>query len=168
MKKRWKILIAVIVLLVIAACILFYTRPRTIEQRYPVLDLSQCVRISGDYRNGTGEEFVSFDITPDDPHFEELIELLRSPSFRTKLYNMFPPETKTYQGSAFYWDVVLTFDDVTFPDGHTVSGDLLRVTNFFGDLELHFDGRSTFCRTSNQEQWLNDVMNVISLYSVSN
>ena len=52
--------------------------PLTIEQRYPVLDLSQCTLIHGYFNDGTGVEDIPFAIAPDDPRFGDVIELLQA------------------------------------------------------------------------------------------
>ena len=48
----------------------------TIEQRYPVLDLSHCTLIQGYFSDGSNAEDVPFVIAPDDPRFGDVIELL--------------------------------------------------------------------------------------------
>ena len=35
---------------------------------------------------------------------------------------------------------------------------MLHLNNFFGDLDLRFDGETWPIRTADQEQWLSDVM----------
>lgn len=167
MKKRVKTTFFVIVLFCIVAFVLVYTRPLTIEQRYPVLDISQCTQIRGYYYDGTDIEDTPFTIYPDDPHFDEMIELFRSAAFKTKLRNIFPRGTKThlYSDGDYEWEVMFRFEDVLFPSGDMGSGDMLHIRNFFGDIDLSFDGEQVNCSVKNQEQWLKDVMSIIVQYS---
>lgn len=94
MKKKTKCLAAAAILAggLLAAAI--YTRPRTIAQRYPFLDLDQCIQIHGYYSEGIQAEDTRFLITPEDPHFKEALRLFGSPAFRTKLGNLLPAEQK--------------------------------------------------------------------------
>ena len=166
MKKRVITIILILVLLCIVAFVLVYTRPLTIEQRYPVLDISQCTQIRGYYYDGTDTENTPFTIYPDDPHFDEIVELFQSAAFETKLRNIFPQGTKThpYSKGDFKWEVMFGFEDVLFPSGDMGSGDMLHIRNFFGDIDLSFGGEQVNCSVKNQEQWLKDVMNVITQY----
>ena len=166
MKKRFFTAFIALVLLCIAAAALIYIRPLTIEERYPVLDLSSCTLISGYFRDGADAENTRFTISMDDPDFEEMIELFRSAQFKTKLQNILPGGTKThrYQDGDFEWEVVFRFEDVLFPTGDVGSGDMLHVSNFFGDINLFFDGEQVECSVKNQSQWLKDVMAVVTQY----
>ena len=161
-KKR---MIAVLLLCIVVA-ILIYTRPLTIEERYPVLDLSQCTLISGYFDNGTGVEDTRFTISPEDPHFDELMERFRSTEFRTSLRTIFFRGVKIhpYQDGDYKWEVMLRFEDVLFPSGDIGSGDMLHISNFYGDIDLSFDGQQVECSVKNQDEWLNNVMSIITRY----
>ena len=166
MKKRILTAFLALVLLCIAAAVLIYTRPLTIEERYPVLDLSSCTLISGYFRDGADAEDTRFTISPDDPHFDEMIELFQSAEFKTRLGNILPDRTKThrYQDGDFKWEVMLRFEDVLLPTGDVGSGDMLHISNFFGDINLFFDGEQVECSAKNQSQWLKDVMSIVTQY----
>jgi len=167
MKKRVKTTFFVTVLFCIAAFVLVYTRPLTIEQRYPVLDISQCTQIQGYYYDGTGVEHIHFTIYPDDIHFDEIIEQFQVTAFKTKLRNIFPRGTKThrYNKGDFQWEIMFRFEDILFPSGDMGSGDMLHIRNFYGDIDLFFDGEQVNCSVKNQEQWLEDVMSILVQYS---
>ena len=169
MKKKTKCLAAAAILAggLLAAAI--YTRPRTIAQRYPFLDLDQCIQIHGYYSEGIQAEDTRFLITPEDPHFKEALRLFGSPAFRTKLGNLLPRRTKTHRYSEgdFQWIVLFRFESVLFPSKDTGTGDLLHVNNFYRDLTLHSDGETVQCGFSGQEPWTRDVMDIITLYPVS-
>lgn len=172
MKKKLKFAVLSALALIFTVFALFYTRPLTIEQRYPFLDFSKCRQIRGylhSYSDNNGEiEDQQFIITPDQPHFEQLIASFRSAEFKTRLSNLLPDGTKfhRYEDGDFKWNVTLRFDDVKFPNGEISRGDFLRIENFFGDLELHFSGESIKCSTENQKQWINEIMDIVSLYIV--
>ena len=170
MKKRVKAIIVVAVLLCAALCALVYTRPLTIEQRYPVLDLSQCTQIRGDYYDGTGTRLTQFVIEPEDPHFDGMLELLQSAGFRTRLENLIPfprgAQTHLAREGDFQWSVMLRFEGVQFPGGDVGSGDMLHIRNFYGKIDLSFDGEQVSCTVKDQEQWLTDVMDIITQYAV--
>ena len=166
MKKRMKVIFIAVAIFCMAAAVLAYTRPLTIEQRYPVLDLSQCTLIRGYFNDGTSVEATNFTIAPDDPHFDEMIKLFQSAVFKTRLRNIFPQGSKThlYEDGDFKWFVMFQFEDVLFPNGDMGSGDMLHINNFFGDVDLFFDGKQVNCSVKNQEQWLKDVMSIIVQY----
>ena len=168
MKKRGKLILFAVILTCVIIFIFAYTRPFTIETRYPVLKVSQCTQIRGYYRDNISTiEPVAFVISPDDPHFDELIEIFHSTTFRTTLRNIFPAGTKThlYSEGDFQWSIMLRFEDVLFPDGSVGNGDMFHIDNFFGDIKIQFDGEMTQCSVKNQEQWLKDVMSIIAQYS---
>jgi len=75
-----------------------------------------------------------------------------------------PQGTKTHltKDGDFKWDVMFEINDVEFPDGSVVSGTLISVNNFFGVLEVHFDGDVWRCTTRDKKEWLSDVMSLIS------
>ena len=163
MKKR---IIAACIALGIVIAAFIYTRPLTNEKRYPVIDLSQCTLISGYFYDGTGVENERFTISPDDPHFGKLIDLFRSTKFRTRLGNILPRGTKIHphQDGDYKWEVMFRFENVLFPSGDMGSGDMLHISNFFGDIDLFFDGQQAACSVKKQDEWLNDVMSIITQY----
>jgi len=172
MKKKLKFAVLSALAFGFIAFGLFYTRPLTIEQRYPFLDFSKCIQIRGylhSYGDDSGEiEDQQFIITPDQPHFEQLIASVRSAEFKTELSNLLPDGTKfhRYEDGDFKWNVTMRFDDTEFPNGEISRGDFLRIENFFGDLELHFGGENIDCTVSDKQQWVKDIMDIISLYVV--
>ena len=166
MKKR--IIAACIALGIVLAAFVYtrHTRPLTIEERYPVIDLSQCTLISGYFNDGTGDENERFTISPDDSHFDELIDLFQSAEFRTRLRNILPRGIKIHplQDGDYKWEVMFRFENVLFPSGDIGSGDMLHISNFFGDIDLSFDGQQVECSVKKQDEWLDDVMSIITQY----
>ena len=163
-KKRVKAVITGAILLAVLAFCLVYTRPLTIEERFPMLEMSECTRIKGYYSNGQAAEESSFVIYPEDPCFSEMIALFEAPAFHTRLKNLLPMGTRIHRAEEgdFEWELIFRFEDVRFPSGDMGRGDMLHIRNFFGDLTLHFDGESTRCSVKEQEQGLRDVMDRIT------
>ena len=166
MKKYLKYIISGAVIICLVCACLIYTRPQTIEQRYPYLSVSDCTEISGYYYAYTSSDTddMEFNIGADDEHFSELIELVQSAKFKTRLTNILPHTIDTHQLSDgdFKWELMLKFDNLSFPSGDTGSGYILHITNFFGKLSFSFDGEETLCSVNDQEQWVENIMNLIS------
>ena len=166
-KKKWAIFGAALLLFAVFA--LFYTRPQTIEQRYPFLDLTRCTRISGDFDRYYVKLSVplhgEFSIGPDDARFDELLQLLRETKFRTKLTNLIPTfgaRTHEVREGDFRWNVQLRLEDIVFPNGDTGTGDMLRINNFFGDVEVTFDMENRRCTVNHQDAWLKAVLDCVT------
>ena len=146
----------------------FYTRPQTIEQRYPFLDLTQCTRISGDYDmyvTASASNQRRFSIGPDDARFEELLRLFREAKIRTKLTNLIPMYGMRYHTKRegdFQWTVWLQLENVVFPNGDTRTGDMLQFYNFFGDVDVAFDMENRRCTVNHQDAWLKAVLDCIT------
>ena len=162
-KKIRRIILLIIAALLIAAA-LIYTRPMTIAQHCPGLDLSECQQIRGYYHDGTTVALVQFILEPEDPAFAQVMELFEGRTFRRSLRSLLPQGTRTHrtQEGDFQWEVYFRFEQVPLPDGSTVSGDILQFNNFYGELDLSFDGDSWRVTTSKQKQWLTEVMKVIT------
>lgn len=165
MKKR--VLWIVGVILVIAACF-FYTRPRTLEERYPYLDISQCYEINGYCFTAFETEDLAFIIQSEDADFDRLLSMIRSAKLKTQLRNLLPQGTRThsYSPGDYCWDVFLAVDDVPLPDGSVISGDVIHIKNFFGSLSIIFNGEIVQCSLDQQDQWTKNIMDVLSLYIV--
>lgn len=169
MKKYLKVLVPVLVLLVAAV---IYTRPQTIEQRWDELDLTECTQISGRYyiydaNDGKDKEDILFTLTPDDPEFGAIIELMGGTGFRTRLRNLLPSGTRThsYREGDFHWEVELHFDsDIELPSGDIVRGARVWIDNFYGDLTIDFlDDDNIRVRVADQKKWLAEVLELIAI-----
>ena len=166
MKNKLGHIIVVIVIICIIVFCLIYTRPRTIEQRYPYLDISKCTRIEGSYTEGANSDHISFAIDPGAEHFNELIETIRSTKFNTRLKNILPKGTRIhhYTEGDINWEIECCFDSVTLPDGSTSSGSILGIQNFFGDLTITVNGEIVSCSVENEKQWAQKIMDIITQY----
>ena len=164
MRRKQKLAIWGTVILCIAAACLMYTRPRTIQQRYPYLNLSACSEISGFFYAAPDADDTEFHIRADDARFSELLELIQTAKLKTRLTNLLPQGTKIHRLSDgdFKWELMLYLDPVSFPNGDTGRGYILHFSNFFGDLSFSFDGKQTRFAVKDQAQWLERVKILIS------
>lgn len=162
--KKIKIIISTTLLLTLLVCVLLYTRPVTLAQLCSGVDISQCVSVSGYFFIAPSVEHSRFEIDKDDERFSQIVELFEPRKFRRSLVSLLPQGTKTHltQNGDFNWEVLFEINDVTFPDGSVNSGTLISVSNFFGVLEIHFNGDVWRCTTSDKKEWLRDVMSLIS------
>ena len=158
--KKAFLLISVTVLLL--AAYLIYSRPMTIQQRYPMLDLEQCTDLRGYYEIG-GQGRIEFTVDKNSEDFETLCTLLYEQAYRRSLKDLLPHGTRTYRvlPEDFEWEVFFQFKDVAFPDGSHTSGRILRVDYWYGELDIHFYGDIVSCSTKQQESWAKTVLDII-------
>ena len=163
-KKNIKLIVCAIIVICIVATCLIYTRPQTIAQRYPILNIADCTEMKGYYFVAPGVEDTQYHISADDSRFAELIQLIQSAELRKKLSNFLPQGTKTHMLSDgdFKWELMLNFNDVEFPSGSHGSGYMLHLRNFFGDISISFDGEQIWYSVSNQDEWVKEIMEIIS------
>lgn len=163
MKKGIHTAIIAAVVLIIAAVTAYFLRPMTIEERYPYLDMEHCTQIWGYYGTDLERELVPFVIRRGDPQFEQAMELFRPTVFRFRLGSLFSSGIKIHKNGLgdFRWEANFQFDRVVFPNGDTGRGDILHVTNFYGDIELSCDGEQMGCNVDHKEQWLKDVLTLL-------
>lgn len=160
-KRSIPMIIAAIVLILY----LWYTMPKTMEQLYPYLDLSECTGITVWYEDGTSTDMTEVKLTAKEA--APLLELFESRTFRRTLSSIFPRGTWTHQttpGSEndFQWELIFFFEDVTLPDGSGGSGALLHFNNFYGKLEVSSDDKGYHhLTTSGKDAWLQEVMDAI-------
>lgn len=159
-KKHVRIGFAALVLAVLAAG-LWYSRPLTIEELCPGIQLGACTGAVADYTSysgpGAAEETLNLPIEGDG--LPPLLELLQGRKFRRP--PLFLPAGRrgshTIRAGDFKWHMGLAFEDVPVRGG-TGSGFVVRLDNFFGELELSFDDKIWRVGTPDQEQWAADVL----------
>ena len=141
MKKTVLIIVAVLVIALLV-CALIYTRPMTLAQLCPGVDVSQSEAVRGYYFTAPGVEDTYYEIDKDDERFSRIIEAFATRKFRRSLTGLLSNGTKThlYQDGDFKWELMFVMEDVEFPDGNIHSGPLSSVSYFFGALELHYNG----------------------------
>lgn len=172
-KKRILAALAIIAALVVFC--LWYTRPITLEELYPGLDLSSCdeIRILSAAYHPTSSaqdpEEYQFTLSWGDPDFSLMLSKFQNRTFRRSLLDLLPRGTWTHapQAGDFKWALALHFSKAySLPDGSGVSGDLIQFSDFYGKLELSHDGNTWRCTTAGMDQWLSDVMDVIKTHQV--
>ena len=99
-----------------------------------------------------------------------MIKMTEGAVFRRRLKNILPQETKTHRYSEgdCSWQLIFCFDVTELPDGSTVSGDVLCIENFFGDISVTFNGRTALCSVNQQEQWTEGITDTISQHIADN
>ena len=162
-----KLIVRTVIGLLLCAGIVFalvYTRPMTVADLCPGLDLLQCQGIRGYYRIDPDVENISFTLRAGDDAFMPLLAQFRERKFRRSLLSLLPNSTKIHPitDGDYKWELFFQFDDVILPDGSTVSSDLLHFNNFYGILELHYGKETWRCTTSDLDIWLSDVMYILS------
>ncbi len=162
--KKIKIIIFAALFLTLLVCMLFYTRPMTLAQLCSGVDITECVSVSGYFFLAPSVEDSRFEIYKDDERFSQIVELFETQKFRRSLVNLLPQGTKTHltKDGDFKWEIMFEINDVKYPDGSVVSGTLIGVSNFFGVLEVRFNGDEWHCNTNDKKEWLSDVMSLIS------
>lgn len=185
-KKKWKqarfrtslisILCTAVVLAALTAGALWYTRPMTLEELYPqVSDWSSCdlIQVTASYyatAHASGEERYSFDLSPEDPEFGLILDQLLSQTYRRSiprsLFGLLSNGGQRHmiQAGDFQWNLVLRFSDpIYLPDGSSHSGAILHFNNFYGALDIWYPiaDQTWYGSTTNFDQWLSDVMDII-------
>jgi len=161
--KTQKAFIMLFVMLLFIAGYLFYSRPMTIQQRYPMLTLDKCTEIRGYYEVGAQAEMTAFTIEKDSEYFQKLCNLFYERNYRRSLRDILPRGTRIHRTEPddFQWEVMFHFDTVELPDGNRGSGTLLRIQYWYGDLDIHFDGVTRSCHTSEQDAWAKEILDII-------
>ena len=161
MRTKKRLILCIGALLLAAAMCIWYGRPMTLEEICPGVKLDQCTKINAVYSTysdkGLNQQTT---LLPEDEAFPRLLELLQERQFCRSPLWWIPRGTRTHRVSRedFKWDLSLVFENVPLPDGSAGTGYMLHLNNFFGDLDLRFDGETWPIRTADQEQWLSDVM----------
>ena len=102
------------VMLLLLAAYLFYSRPMTIQQRYPMLTLDKCTELRGYYWIAGQEELTEFTIEPNSADFKLLCEMLYEQSYRRSVRDVLPKGTRIHASEPgdFQWMVYFIFEDV--------------------------------------------------------
>ena len=139
MKKKRLLPLGILAVLVLAA--LIYTRPMTLQEIGKV-DIAQCESVSGYHRRAPDSEFTSFELSAEDERCSQLIDLFAQQKYRRSLINLLSPD-----------------------DGSTGKGTLIQCRDFYGTLRVFtaIDGKTLRCTTSEQEAFLQQVYDIVSL-----
>ena len=170
MKRRHIVLLGILAVLVLAA--LIYTRPMTLEAMFGLditqSELVQCESVSGYHRRAPDSEFTSFELSAEDERCSQLIDLFTQQKYRRSLINLLSPgggSTHQPKDGDFIWDLSFNFGPTDFPDGSTDKGTLIQCRDFYGTLRVFtaIDGKTLRCTTSEQEAFLQQVYDIVSL-----
>lgn len=158
-----KHVVIVVVAALLLAGYLFYSRPMTISQLYPMLTLDKCIEIRGYYEVGMQVEPTEFTIEKDSDEFQEMCSLFYEQEYRRSLRDLLPRGTRIHrtEPNDYQWDVYFNFENVVFPSGSTGSGLMLHFQNWYGKLDIHFDGETHSYYTDSQEMWAKEVLDII-------
>ena len=164
MKRRHIVLLGILAVLVLAA--LIYTRPMTLQQIGKV-DIAQCESVSGYHRRAPDSEFTSFELSAEDERCSQLAGLFARQKFRRSLLSFLPQggTVRQTQDGDIRWEVCFNFGLTDFPDGSTGKGTLIQCRDFYGTLRVFtaIDGKTLRCTTSEQEAFLQQVYDIVSL-----
>ena len=141
---------------------LWYTMPKTVEQLYPYLDLSECSGITVYYEDEVPADFTEVNLTAEEA--APIAELFENRSFRRTLGSLFTPNVRHHnpKSGEFTWQLFFYFENVTLPDGSTGSGVLLHVNNFYGKLDISSDGKAIYnLSTADKDAWLQAILNAV-------
>lgn len=167
-KRRWGLGAAAAVLAVLVLSALFYTWPRTIEQRYPALKMEECVRISGYYWPAGDGAMHEFALSPEDEEFDVLLHMFSKTTFKTRLRNILPWE-KSYANAGDSWGIYFDFKSVAAKDGGSVDGSLLHMFSVGGDVGLlYFEDDTVRCGIGESQRWTEGVMEMLRLCGAKN
>lgn len=167
-KKKITAIILLSVFVLCAVGYLIYSRPMTIQQRYPALDLDQCTEVYG-YYQVAGGEFTQLTIDQDSEAFAAVCSIVYEQSYRRSLLDLFKPTTLSHSPAPgdFQWEVVLSFEGAVLPDGSTTPASIIDIRYFYGELSIlyargAYDSVMHYVRTKNQETWATEVLNAIT------
>ncbi|MCQ2566725.1 MAG: hypothetical protein MJ194_07825 [Clostridia bacterium] len=165
MKKK-TVLFLVAVALVLAGAWLVYSRPMTLPKLYPMLSEDKCTGADGCYEMDDQQSLPEFSFDKGSEGYEALWKLLDGRKFRRRLKDLIPGTMRVHTMSPgdFRWEVSFLFSNVKLEDGTLVSG-RLRLESWYGELTIYFNGEAYLCRTDDQDRFLKEVFNVISLYA---
>ena len=158
-----KIIIVAIVAALWVVTYLFYSRPMTVSQLYPMLPLDECTKIRGYYDDGTGPAQVEFNIEKDSEEFQKLCSLFYEQDYRRSLRDILPRGTRTHrvEPGDFQWEVYFYFEDVEFDNGSGASSMALEFHNWYGELDIRFNGDIYSCNIKEQESWAKEILDII-------
>ena len=161
--KTKKIVILIFAAVLLIAGYLFYSRPMTIKQRYPMLEPDKCTKLTGYYKVDEQTEFTEFTVEKDSKEFQALWELLYEQGYRRSLKDILPRGTRTHptQEGEFQWEVIFHFDNVVLDDGSVGSGGMFHIQSWYGELDIYFDGETLACYTADQKAWEKEVLGAI-------
>lgn len=186
MKKKIAVGAVLIALLLVGGG-LWYTRPVTIQQLRPELDLDACYAITAYSSTGFGIEMDSVTLGPDDPLFQPLLTELQGQTFSRSIDNILPFELPSFSLSdllagllhldeymtyirspdpdLFEWELHLEFASARISDGQTPAGQSLLIcyNNYTAELEIDNNtGGTWLVSTPDETDWPIQILELVS------
>lgn len=161
--SRRKTIMGIVFAILILTICLFYSRPMSVTQLYPMLTLDKCTGIRGYYEVGMQEEQTAFTVERDSEEFQKLCGLFFEKKYRRSFKDILPRGTRIHRTEPddFQWDVYFCFENIVFPDGNIGSGSMLHFQSWYGEMDIYFDGERYSCNTSEQEIWEKEILDII-------
>ncbi len=102
-------------------------------------------------------------IEKDDPRFLLITNLITAQRYRRSILSLFPQTTKTHrlQDGDFKWELGCVASDAALQNGEVVTGNVIHISSFFGELEISFIGKTWRCTAENQEKWIAEMMDTM-------
>lgn len=137
---------------------LWYARPLTLTELYPEMAESACQEITVYYQTNGGAyaDDCRVTLTPEDPGFALLRASLEDRTYRRSLLRQLTSwnrQVHTWEEGDFWWKV-----HVTYADSQNDRRSFLLFDNFFGKVQLISYSDTFYISTTEQEQWLADVL----------
>ena len=153
--------LAVCAVLILLWCV--YTRPLALDYLCKDLDFANTKRAQLRYEIAEVDpkggrlsgDPVTVDLEQGDPAIDRLIHVLDDTAYRRKLSSFLPETTQTHllKDGDFSWEITFTGDF------------LLRVSNFYGKIEVDYDTQTSskrwVCAIDN-EAWLQSVLDTLA------
>ena len=164
--KKTKVIAFLSVIFLCAAAYLFYSRPMTMQQRFPMLTLDKCTDLHGVYKSDGQADFTVFSFDSSSEEFAALWDLLYAQEYRRSLRDLVPEQTRIHPtgSGGFEWEIFFCFDDVALPDGTIGSGDMLCIQSWYGKLDIWFGDKRLSCYTDEQDPWASQILDIIHGY----
>lgn len=123
--------------------------------------------MSGFYNDGATTASEKFTIPEDCEAFEKLWELLCAQEYRRSLRDLLPKGTRihTAEPGEFQWEVSFHFEDVAFSDGSSGSGEMLRIQNWYDEIDIYFEDERLPCWKIKSGDCAREVLSIIMQYA---
>lgn len=160
MKKPLKTALVIIAIVcIIAAAVLIYSRPMTISEICADIDITKSAKLQGSY-SVYPVGLTEFEFGKDDAQFGPVMELLSGQKFRRSVRSLFPQGTRSYRltDGVFKWDILCEMREPVQVNGENVSGTVVRVSYYYGELEIECVGTLWRCRTRDQAAFAQEVL----------
>ena len=95
--SRRKTIMGIVFAILILTICLFYSRPMSVTQLYPMLTLDKCTGIRGYYEIGMQTEQTAFTVERDSEEFQKLCDLFFEKRYRRSFKDILPRGTRIHR-----------------------------------------------------------------------